>query len=223
MRISIQKCVFYLMILAIVSSAIMGVVAMATTSYGWFEVRILLTTVVIAGASICGLACGASMDKRGLWILPSAGIALSGLAAGLIILGMWAEVDSTTYWKWAACMTALAVACTHMSLLCMAKLPNSLRWLLWIAAILIFGLAVLICSMIVTKALEPGMFRFIGVVGILNLAVTLVIGVCHIMNRAALIEAKGSIIAIAEIDAEIDRLETRVVELKKRKYELLRG
>ena len=54
----VKKAFLYALIGSVVLSALLGIGAILSGRFGWFEIRILLTTITISVASICGLACG---------------------------------------------------------------------------------------------------------------------------------------------------------------------
>ena len=59
----LKRLFLYLLIASVCLSAILGIAALLSGSFGWVQVRILLTTVVLTGASICGLGCGALWER----------------------------------------------------------------------------------------------------------------------------------------------------------------
>ena len=88
----LTKVFLRVFIASIVATALVGIVAISGVTNNWdVELKIFLTTAIIAGASICGLACGGCLT-RGHRMLPGAGLVLTGLAAVLLLLGMWVEI-----------------------------------------------------------------------------------------------------------------------------------
>lgn len=71
-------------IVSILATAAIGASAMLMpTGGGWFpalQIKILLTTSLIAATSVCGLTCGGCL-KLGRRVLPTIGIALVGVSA----------------------------------------------------------------------------------------------------------------------------------------------
>ena len=127
----VKKAFLYALIGSVGLSAFLGILAILSGRFGWFEIRILLTTATIAAASICGLACGAYLATRRGQTLPFAGVALTLLAAAMIIVGVWTEINSEAYWKLAASASVFSVACAHLALLSMAliqKWPSVALW-----------------------------------------------------------------------------------------------
>ncbi len=104
----VKKTFLYSLVVSVLLSAILGIIAILSGRFGWVEIRIILTTVTIALASICGLACGAYLGTKTAKALPLSGIVFTLLAAAMIIMGMWIEVGSEGYWKLAASISVFA-------------------------------------------------------------------------------------------------------------------
>lgn len=213
---SVKKAFLSALIGSVAISALLGIAAILSGRFGWFEVRILLTTVTIAAASVCGLACGAHLATRQGRALPLTGIGLTGVAAAMVIAGIWTEVRSEEFWKTAACTSVFAVACAHLSLLSMARLADWFRWSLAAAYITIFGVAFLVAAMILGEADSPGMFQLMGVAAILDASITILIPIFHRMSRGDLARegAEAAAVSIEAIDAELAQLRARIAELE---------
>ena len=137
----LTKWFLRIFIISIIATALAGAAAIAVPSGGWLaEAKVLLTTATIAAASICGLACGGCLS-RGHTVLPIAGLVLTTIAAALVLIGLWPEIDSEIYWKVTASLAIFAIACAHLSMLFMANLAGPYRWAYIIAYQLILGLA----------------------------------------------------------------------------------
>ncbi len=214
-----KKPFLYSLVISVVLSALLGILAILSGSWGWFEIRILLTTVTISGASICGLACGAYLGAGKGRTLPSAGIILALLGAAMVIAGMWVEIGPEEYWKTAASMAVFAVACGHLALLSMARLAEGFRWSLKLAHGVILGVAALIVLAIWSGFKDLGMFRLLGVAAIIDAAITIVIPIFHRLSKAqlALPEEISPGSDPDPIDAEILRLKDRIAELERMK------
>ncbi len=217
----IKKTFLYALIGSVVLSAILGIGAIFSGRFDWIQVRILLTTVTVSVASICGLGCGACLSTGRGKLLPLAGIALALLAAVMVIGGMWIEAASELYWRLASSISVFAVATAHLSLLSMAQMARSYRWSLPAAYIAIFGVAVIIVSMIMAEPRDAGMFQLLGVAAILDAAITVVIPIFHRLSRAEFgVESNSPPrLSTAEIDAEIAKLQERLAELERMKRE----
>ena len=145
-RIHSQTTKYFLwgLIGSVVLGALLGIVFVLRDSWGWFEVRVILTTVTIAVTSLCGLACDVSRTPRGLNLLPKSGMTLAIVTAAFMLTGIWIEIDSEEYWKATACVSTIGVAVVHVCLLSIARLATRFRWIRFIGNQIVFGLA--LCS-----------------------------------------------------------------------------
>jgi hypothetical protein len=217
----VKKAFLYSLIVSVLLSAFLGILAILSGSWGWFEVRILLTTVIISGASICGLACGAYLATKGGQALPLAGITLALVGAAMLIGGMWIEVRSEVYWKLTVSISVFAVACGHLALLSMARLAEWFLWSLVVAHVVIFGVASLIVLLILTEFHGTGMFQLLGVAAIIDAAVTVLIPIFHWLSRVEFVpENRSTHQASPESgESEIAHLKQRIAELERKKQE----
>ena len=91
---SLRRPLLFALIGSVIFAALLGIVLVLQAKWGWFEVRVILTTITIATASVCGLACDLSRTPRGTNSLPITGLVLTAIAAGMILLGMWLDAHS---------------------------------------------------------------------------------------------------------------------------------
>lgn len=175
----------------------------------------MMTTLTITVTSILGLACGASLESGRGRVLPVAGMALSIVAAVMTLLIIWNVYDrSETFIKATGTATLLALSCSHLSLLSLARLDRRFAWAKPLALASVWSLSVLLLYLMWTEPESPSdlMFRVIGILSILVAAVTVMTPVFHKLS-AGDDEA-------AEIDAEIDKLKAQITELEERKSAL---
>jgi hypothetical protein len=207
---------------SVVAMVVLGLYALAIPSDTWeFEIKALLTTVVITGASICGLACGGCM-RRGHRVLPMAGLVLAPIAAALLLFGMWVEVDSEFYWKIAATLSFYAVACAHLSMLFMANLAAGYRWAYLVAYQLVFGLATLLAAGVIFELFDGDRYwRATAGISILVAAVTLLIPVFHYMSREVVAAAQAEADPLFAVEEEIARVKKHLFELESKRRVLL--
>src|SRR5262245_28174880 len=182
---SFRQPLLFALIGSVLFAALLGIVLVLQAKWGWFEVRVILTTIVIATASVCGLACDLSRTPRGINALPIAGLIFTAIGAGLILFGMWLDVHSEEYWKTAASAAILAVATAHVALLSIARLEGNYWWVFFIACQIIYGLAVLLIAVIVFEIDIDRMFRFIAALAILDAAVTVIVPILHRISKTS--------------------------------------
>jgi hypothetical protein len=218
--IDVKKAFLCSLVISVVLSALLGIFAILAGNAGWFEVRVLLTTVTISAASICGLANGAFLaTKRGI-ALPAAGIALALIGAGLLICGIWAIPNSEFYWKLTVSVAVFAVACGHLALLSMARLAQGFRWSLRTAYVVIFGVATLIVGLIVSDVHggNTGIFQLLAVAAITDAAITILIPIFHWLSTSQFPkESDASNPKVESTDNEIARLKERIADLERQK------
>lgn len=217
--ISLKKWFLYTLIGSVACSALLGIGAVVWGDFGEIEIRILLTTVTIAAASICGLSCGAVLESGRASVLPSLGIGLSLVAACAVILGVWGEFSNHEFWKGTLTFIVLGIACSHASLLLLARLNSSYRWSHPAAQIAIALVAGLLLSMIWGRLDEEAAFRTLGVAAILATTMTVLIPVFHRLSRSEGETMPDS--DIAALDEEIEQLEQRLVELRQRRDQMV--
>lgn len=210
----VTRWFLYLLIGSIGVGTVLAIVIVLAGNWGWIETRILLTTGVIALTSVLGMACGAAISRLRSWWLPGIGIGLAVLAAALLIIGIWVEPTDGAYWKATTSVSILAVAFAHTSLLALARLQDSLRWIQLAAYGAVFLFALMLIGILITETSNDGVVRALAVVGILDAAFTLLVPVVHFLSRRAPGGATEPMVDVAVIDAEIASLQARIAELE---------
>ena len=217
-RFSVKRIFLRSMIASIALSAALGVIGILTARFGWIDLRILLTTLTIGVASITGLACGAALESGRQTRLPRAGIALTLLAGVLVIIGMWLDVSEDLFWKAAVTISIFAGSVAQTSLLSMAVLAPRFQWTRLVANVIVFGLAGLLSIMFIRESGSNDLWRILGVLAILDAAISVVIPVLH---RLSAHDAASLGVDVAAIDREIVVLRQRILELEERRAGIL--
>lgn len=171
----------YCFVVFLVISALIAIVAVLSGNYDIFELKILLTTSIIAAASICGLCCSAHAQRSGLVWPGAIGAALACVAAVLFIYGAWLEVRSEDFWRVTMILGIYAVATAHTLALLGLRLRPVHDWLRPVAAITIFALATVISAVVWSLFwadwIADGVWNLIMVLAIVVVLETLVIPV----------------------------------------------
>ena len=211
---NLRRLFFYLLIGSVGLSAVIGIGVILLGNFGELEIRVLFTTLTITVTSIFGLACGAYLETgRGRYI-PIAGIALSIISALMCFLVIWDLLDdSEAFIKSFVTAPMIAAACSHISLLSLARLDRRFSWSRIAAAACVTLLVTILLYII---WLEPEgdsdmVYRVLGVLAVLLASLTVVTPVLHKLSRQET--------DMAKIDAEIVRLRERIAELEKLKTE----
>jgi hypothetical protein len=204
-----RRLFLFLLIGSVALSAAIGIGVLLLGNFGLIEVRILMTTLVITTVSVLGLACGAYVEIRGGRELPYAGIALSVIAGLMSFFIIWDILDDDELFiKSFLTVTLLATACSHLSLLALARLDRRFSWTRISAVVCV----VLLCAILLFILwFEPTgdsdlIYRVLGVLGILLASITVVTPVLHKLSTSGT--------QTERIDAEIARLKQRLAELE---------
>ena len=215
-EIHLKKTFLYLLIGSVSVSALLGILAILIGDFGEFEIRILLTSLTISAASLCGLSSGAALEAKRAPGLPATGIALAILAAMMIMTGIWAEPHSVEFWKTSATLAIFAAACSHMSLLLLARLSPKYAWSFWAACVAVFGVALIITLMIWAEIDGELTFRLLGVAAILDGAITILVPIFHRLSRGDIEQSNDDCgPSPAEIEREIAQLQSRLRQLER--------
>jgi hypothetical protein len=225
----LKRPLLYLLIGSVLLGAVIGIVLVLRNTWSWLEVRVMLTTIVVAGASLLGLACDLARTPRGRNVFPRTGLALTFAASSFLLLGIWLDNSSEVFWKTTICLSVLAMAAVHVCLLSIAKLAPRFRWVSWVACQVIIGLALLICATLIWEIDDAGLYRFLAALSIVVAALTLVIPLLHRISRGELKSTdlqSGELATplqernLAAIDDEIVRLRKRIAELEQLRSEV---
>ena len=189
-----KKIALWFLIVSVALSAVMGIIAILSGTFGNFQVRIIFTTLTISAASICALASGALWESRRQRLLPGAGVVLAVLGAALLIIGIWADPRSEHYWKFTGSTNILAIATAHTCLLSLAKLARRFVWARWVAFTANFFLAFLLIYAIYVDPKGDFGVRLIGVTSIIVAAMTIMTPIFHRLSRGDL-DREGGVAA----------------------------
>jgi len=216
--INIRRIFLYTLIASVVLSAVIGIGVVLFGDFGQTEIRVLMTTLTVTMTSILGLACGAYFETGRSRMLPTAGIIFSLAAAVMSFLIIWDVLDdSETFIKSFVSVTVLAAACSHLSLLLLARLDRRFAWSRS-ASFTCVGLLTAVL-LFITWLREPvsdeTTARILGVLSILVASLTVMTPVFHkLSNTETNVDA---------IDDELAKLRTRIEELEMQKAEIERS
>jgi hypothetical protein len=214
--LNLKKLFLYLLIASVSLSALIGIGVILFGNFGDFEGKVLATTFTIACTSILGLACGAYLETKRGNILPTCGIGFSIISAIMCLILIWSNfnIDNEFFLKTLGSITILAVACSHLSLISIAKLDAKFQWSKIILTVCVWVLVSILLYIIWFQPNSDSDFivRVIAVLSIIITALTIVTPVLYKLS-SGLPETE-------EIDAEINRLKTRIIELEQRKSEI---
>ncbi|MCM2370223.1 hypothetical protein [Aporhodopirellula aestuarii] len=223
----VKKPLLYGLVGSVLFGATLGIIFVMRDTWGWLEVRVMLSTIVIAGASLCGLACDLSRQPLGRNLLPKAGLALTAISAALLLIGIWGDIGSDEFWRFTLCESIIAVATVHVCLLAIAKLAKRFRWVYFVSTQVIFGFALLLCSVILGNIDSAAVWRLIAAISIVVAALSLLIPILHRISKMDVqrddLMSPTERRSLASINGEIARLQRRLVELEQVKMSLMKA
>lgn len=211
-NLNLKKFFLYLLIASIAVSALLGIGVILLGDFGEFETKILLTTLTITCTSILGLACGAYLETGRGKVIPVGGIAFAVLSAVLWVYLIWQNIVlEELFIRTLFSATILAVSCSLVSLVSLAKLDKRFLWSRYAFHVSAWSLTALLLyfSWSEFDAISEILSRTMGVLSIIVAALTVVTPVFHRLS-----DQKSE---AEEIDAEIARLRARIEELEKQK------
>lgn len=223
-RANSLKWPLILLAVAVVFVTLSGVKIVLANNSNALDIRFVFTAVIVAIASLCGLACDLSKMPLGLNLLPKAGSALTIVTAALLLGLLWGEIVSEIYYKITVCSVIVQFATVHVCLLSIAKLVGKYRWVYIIGSQVIFGFATILCAIVVFEINSPEIVRAVAAMTILVAAITLIIPILHRLGKLKAskeellmpIDARN----VAVIDGQILQLEKRIATLKRIKEKI---
>ena len=181
-----KRIALWFLIASVGLSAVVGIIAILSGTFGRTQAQVLLTTLTISAASICALACGALWESGRAKLVPMAGIILAIADACLFIVGIWLESQREGYWKFSASVGLVAAATAHACLLSLARLAPRFAWARIGAFIAAYFLASLFICIIYYEPRGDTPIRIIGVTSIVLAALTILTPVFHRLSRGDL-------------------------------------
>lgn len=137
--------------------------------------RILSTSSILTGASLAFAANATAIARRRLGLLPFAAAGLCCIAAGLTIIGVWADSlhDTDNFWKFTGVVSTFGVGGTLMSMLAIPRLRPP-----WQVAQLVGHASTLALIGLITTGIlreDAGSIEPYGVASVICAAATLVV------------------------------------------------
>lgn len=176
-----RRWFLYVLIASVAVSALLGIMALLASRLGETEIKVLLSTLCVAGASILSLACAAAWERNRARGFAAPGIGAAVVGFGLFFIGIWGEVKSEGVWKLGATGVIGACFCAHAALLLMVRLAANQRWV-QVATIACTGLLGFTLLYVIWSSDSPSeAWRGIGIFAILGTAGTILTTVFHRM------------------------------------------
>ena len=178
-----RRTFLHVLIVSVAISALLGIIALLSERFGETQVKVLLSTLCVAGASILAMACSAVWERGRAHAFALPGIGASILGFLLVLVGIWSEAKADEFWKSATTLVIGATFCAHAALLYLASLAPRFLWVrpATIAATALLG-ALLIYLLWAEDDVESA-WRVAGILAILGSAGTILTPVFQRMSR----------------------------------------
>ncbi len=214
--LNLRRLFLYVLIVSVAVSALIGIGVLLFGDFGEFETKILLTTLTVTVTSVLGLACGACLEAGRGQVIPLAGIVFAILSAVLWIIMLWNPFEREAHYfpHFVMSATLLAFACSHVSLLSLARLDRRFAWSRIAVHIFVWSLTGLTLY-VIWWHIDPSdtmLARIMGVLSIVIGALTVVTPVFHRLSAG-----EGDLV---KIDAEIEALKKQLNELQSKRAKI---
>jgi len=228
-QFSLRQLFLWMHIVAVACSAFAGV-GQILVGYN-NDFRVLFTAVTIALASVCALGCGSALEGKRATIIPVAGLVLTLLGTLMLLYLIWLErplqLSMQWYYCWMTIVCINAVACSHISLLSIARLSQRFRWASFLGLISILTVASLLSGLFISPNLQEfspefwrGFFRIMAVAAIFDAAMSVLIPIFHLLSHREMKALDSGVEPRLEaIDTEISQLESRLAKLRQLRME----
>jgi len=175
-------------------AALLGIIALFSGEFGELQVRILLSTLLIAGFSVVAL-CDLTIAERRLRLVGFIGAALSLVTFALGLVLIWLDWNDGTgellRWFFIAGIVALSFAQASLLLLLSDRASHAVRIALWITLAFVAVVTIMAVLPIATDGAVPGTgdeatyWRFFGAAVIIDAVGTIAVPVVALIARAA--------------------------------------
>ncbi len=204
---------------------ITAVCAVLCVSYIWElsflgDLKPLATAFTLLTANFFLISLAFYYEQKRGPVLFLLGLLGTGVAAGMIIAGIWELAPVTELGgKVLAISVALAITCVYLSLILRVSVAKQFYWSLIAVQIVAWTLFATICWTIILYT-NPG-YELIGrlliILSILIAALTVLIPIFHFISPVAPTAGPDE---LKKIQEEIDRLKAKLAELEERKRRL---
>ena len=159
-------------------TALVAIFSVLSREFGETQIKVLATTFSISAGSICAMSCAAFLERKGPKGVGFAGIAAAVMAVLMVIIGVWAELAETDYWKTTVVFIVVSVAFAHACLLRLPNLSPRHRWTQTVSNLLVGLLALQVIFAVWGEIKDEGYYRFMAALSVLVVLMTLVVPIC---------------------------------------------
>jgi MFS family permease len=171
------------LIAGIVGTAATAIFALLSPDFGDTQAKTLGTAATFSVASLNAMASASAWNARArIAYAPIVGVILAYLCGAFVILGIWVEPESESYWRWTFLLGAIAVVAAHASLVRRVPLAANAERIGLVA----IGTGALVALILVRATWNDdpsdATLRFLGVATVVFAATTIAVPVVHFLS-----------------------------------------
>ena len=175
-----QRTFLFSFIASITFCGFIGIYCLILGTFDELAIRVLGTTVTIGAAAILALASSIPWERHRWPPIGSSGLLIVGVALFLVLLTIWIPVAQPEgFYKLVFISCVVAVAIPHIGLLSLARLRAPYEWIRRGCVTVIVMLAGQVALSIIGEIESESWYRFMGVLGILDVCGTIAVPVLH--------------------------------------------
>ena len=182
LRSQTQHTLLLSFIASIIFCGLVGIYCLILGTFNDLAARVLLTTAAVGAASILALTSAIPWERRRWHPIGLCGLVVVGIALLLVLGGIWWDPSwqaAEWFYKLIFIGCVAAVAVPHIGLLSLARLRRQYECIRIAGVIVILLLAGQIMLSIVGEIEIESWYRFMGVLGILDVCGTIAVPVLH--------------------------------------------
>ena len=218
-RGNLNRPLLYALIDAVVIGALYRFVFVPNDQAFRYDDNVLVTALIIAIASLSGLACDLARVPWGLNILPSGGIVLTQISAVMLLVVIWNGRMTDSFTSAALVVTNFALATVHICLLSVIRLARRFSWVYFVACQVDLGLAILISVIFVWDIKEDRAYDVVMALVIVVAVLSAIFPILHRISKRTDEDAGFStpleLRNAAVVDREIEKLERQIAALRR--------
>ncbi len=173
------------MIIALVISAVIGIIIFLVGEFGETEIKLLLTTLAIAGYSLTGLSSSTIHNHTKFKSFSVIGMLVSVLGFLTSIILLWEIIDPDDMWQTVLIFIFLSISIAHISLLLqISPKTNNIKYALIGTIVFISIVALMLIKSTINEFEENEFyFRLLGVFAILDVLGTITTPILNRMSE----------------------------------------
>jgi len=183
--IPVRRVAVTALVASLVVSGLLGIIALLVDEFGSLQFKVLMSSLTISAASILALSSGAALE-RGNRRFAQSGIAVTVLAAFLILVALWFEIGNDMFLRTLVSIGTLAVALSHGNLLALARLAGRYEWIRVTAYFTVTTLTAALIALYWTEYNEQWFFRLLGILSICVTVLTVLVPIFHKLSAGEL-------------------------------------